>query len=630
MSPVTPEIQESRRFASVAELAPRRSSEQAWARFAQAQTPEEFCSSWLLIQCETIGGVSDGVVLLQKPGTAEFAPVAFYPEAPGDRTHLAEVSERALKDGRGVVLPREVPGDPASNEPRYQLGYPIRLEGQVRGAIGLDMDARPNAQLQVAMRDLQWGSGWLEVLLRRHADPMEAARLRTKLALDLVSTLLGQPGLKDSSAAFATELATRLGCDRVALGVLRGRRIRLCAVSHSAQFDERANLLRAVEAAMEEAVDQSEVVVSPPARDNLPVVSHAHEVLLRESGAASAVTFPLSSGDNVIGALSLERSAGYRFDVPTLELCEAVAAVAGPIVELKRRSEENLAVHAAAAVAQAWKKLVGPGHPAWKLTAACVAATAAFLALATGAFRVAADVTVEWTVQRAITAPFNGYVKDAPLRAGNLVKAGQTIGRFEDRELQLERVKLVSQREQFQRQHREAMAKHGRAQVEILGAQLAQVEAQLALIEEQLARVAMLAPFDGVIVSGDLSQNLGAPVERGQVLFEIAPLDGYRIVLRVDERDIGHVEVGQRGELAVTAMPGELASFTVTNVTPVNLAKEGRNFFRVEARLDGDGARLRPGMAGVGKIHVDERKLIWIWTRTLTDWVRLKLWSWLP
>jgi RND family efflux transporter MFP subunit len=480
------------------------------------------------------------------------------------------------------------------------------------------------------MRDLQWGSGWLEVLLRRHADPMEAARLRLKLALDLVSTLLGQAGLKDSASAFATELATRLGCDRVALGVLRGRRIKLCAVSHSAQFDERANLLRAVAAAMEEAVDQSEVVISPPGRDNLPVVSHAHELLLRESGAASAVTFPLSSGGNVIGALSLERSAGYRFDVPTLELCEAVAALAGPIVELKRRGEENLAVHAAASVTQTWKKLVGPGYPAWKLTAACVAAAATFLALATGDFRVAADVTVEGIVQRAITAPFNGYVKEAPLRAGNTVKAGQPMGRFEDRELQLEKVKLVSQGEQFQRQHREAMAKHDRAQIEIFSAQLAQAEAQLALVEEQLARVAMTAPFDGIIVSGDLSQSLGSPVERGQVLFEVAPLDGYRIVLRVDERDIAHVEVGQRGELAVTAMPGERLPFTVTNVTPVNLAKEGRNYFRVEARIEGDGARLRPGMAGVGKIQVDERKLIWIWTRSLTDWVRLKLWSWLP
>ena len=33
-----------------------------------------------------------------------------------------------------------------------------------------------------------------------------------------------------------------------------------------------------------------------------------------------------------------------------------------------------------------------------------------------------------------------------------------------------------------------------------------------------------MAPIPGVIVSGDLSQAIGAPVERGQVLFELAPL----------------------------------------------------------------------------------------------------------
>jgi multidrug efflux pump subunit AcrA (membrane-fusion protein) len=159
---------------------------------------------------------------------------------------------------------------------------------------------------------------------------------------------------------------------------------------------------------------------------------------------------------------------------------------------------------------------------------------------------------------------------------------------------------------------------------------MSQAAAQLALIEEQLARTAMTAPFDSVIVSGDLSQSLGSPVERGQVLFELAPLDGYRIVLKVDERDIAHVALGQRGELAVTAMPGEAVPFTVTSITPVNLAEEGRNYFRVEARVEGEGARLRPGMAGVGKIYVEERKLVWIWTRSLTDWVRLTLWSWLP
>jgi len=630
MSPVQPEIQENRRLASVAELASRRGADQAWARFAQAQSHEEFCSSWLAIQCDGIGGVSDGVVVLQTPGSRDFVPVAFYPDAPRDRAHLAEIAERTLKEARGVVLPL----GPSASEPRYQLGYPVRVDGEVRGAVGLEMDWRPEAQLHLAMRSLQWGSGWLEVLLRRHADPAAAAQLRLKLALDLVATLLEQGALRESAAAFATEVATRLGCERAAVGLLKGRSIKVIGVSHSAQFDERANLLRAVENAMAEAVDQGELVVSPPPRDDLPVVAHAHDVLLRESGAGAAATFPLVCDGEVVGALSLERAAPYRFDPESLQLGEALAAVAGPIVELKRRAEANLALHAGRSSVALWKKLAGPRHPGFKLVVILTAAAAAFLSLATGTFRVSADMTVEGRMQRAITAPFNGYVKEAPLRAGDMVKAGQPIGRFEDRELQLEKIKLTAQREQLERQHREAMAKRDRAQTAILTAQLDQSEAQLALLEEQLARSVMSAPVDGVIVSGDLSQNLGSPVERGQVLFEVAPLDGYRIVLRVDERDMAHVALGQRGELAVTAMPGETLPFTVTSIVPVNVAQDGRNVFRVEARLDGDplisSPRLRPGMTGVGKIHVEERRLVWIWTRSFTDWVRLKLWSWLP
>ena len=195
----------------------------------------------------------------------------------------------------------------------------------------------------------------------------------------------------------------------------------------------------------------------------------------------------------------------------------------------------------------------------------------------------------------------------------------------------LERIRIVSQREQYTKQFREAMGKRERAQVAIVSAQIAQAEAQLALVEEQLARTALAAPFDGVIVSGDLSQKLGAPVERGQVLFEVAPLEDYRVVLHVDERDIAHVAEGQSGELTVTSMPGERFAFKVRSITPVNVAKEGRNLYRVEAVIAQDArSRLRPGMEGVGKISIEERKLVWIWTHGLTDWVQLWLWSHLP
>jgi hypothetical protein len=60
-------------------------------------------------------------------------------------------------------------------------------------------------------------------------------------------------------------------------------------------------------------------------------------------------------------------------------------------------------------------------------------------------------------------------------------------------------------------------------------------------------------------------------------------------------------------------------------------AKEGRNYFRVEARLTTPPSdRLRPAMEGVGKIAVDQRSLVWIWTHEVLDEARLKLWAWLP
>jgi biotin carboxyl carrier protein len=629
MSFITPEIDATR--GQVTELAARRAYEDAWRQFAEHQSAEEFCASWLLIQCNYIRSVSDGVVVMMKPGTSAFAPVAYYPENPPDRAHLAQVIERALASGHGVVEPREQPTEGGANGPRYQLAFPVRLDGQVCAVIGVDIDWRTESQLQTAMRDLQWGSGWIEVLLRRHADPSEAERHRLKLALDLVSTLLEQPSLKESTTAFTTDLAARLGCDRVALGLLTGRRVKVSAVSHSPQFERRANLMRAIESAMEEAVDQADTVVYPPEREGLPVVVRAHEALVRERQSGSAATFPLFHGNKMVGALTLERASGYRFDVPTLEICEAVAAVAGPIIELKRVGESGLPAHAGRTAKDIWEKLAGPEHAAWKLATAAVIVVVTFFAFATGDYRISANSTLEGTIQRAITAPINGYVKDALLRAGDTVKQGQIIGRFDDRDLKLERVKLSSQRDQYIRQYREAMGKLERAQAQIVSSQIAQNEAQLALVDEQLARTVMVAPFEGVIVSGDLSQSLGSPVERGQVLFEIAPLDTYRVVVQVDERDISYVAIGQHGELTVSSIPGERFGFAVTKVTPVNTAKEGRNFFRAEALLDHPpGSRMRPGMEGVAKIYVDERKLIWIWTHSLIDWVRLWIWSWLP
>jgi hypothetical protein len=113
-------------------------------------------------------------------------------------------------------------------------------------------------------------------------------------------------------------------------------------------------------------------------------------------------------------------------------------------------------------------------------------------------------------------------------------------------------------------------------------------------------------------------------------MFEIAPLEAYRVILEVDESEIREVAEGQAGRLVLTAAPDRPLPFQVAKITPVSSADEGRNFFRVEARLDDVPERLRPGMEGVGKIDIDRRRLIWIWTHQGLDWLRLALWRWLP
>lgn len=630
MSSLEPEIHDSSSPVQVADLAARRGREQAWKEFAEAASVEEFCGSWLAVQCQVIGGVIDGVVVLQRPGSKTFAPVAFFPNVKRDRGHLAEVTERALKEGRGVINAGTESGETGADAARCQLAYPVRVDGQLRGVVGMDLEFRPEAQLRVCMRELQWGSGWLEVLLRRHSDPQEAARLRLKLALDLISSLIEHKGLKEGASAFATELAARLGCDRVTLGLLKGSRVKVVAISHSGQFDRRANLMRAVEEAMDEAIDQRHTVVYPAERASQRVVALSHANLVREAESGSAVTLPLESAGEVVGALTLERAAGFQFDALSVEICEAVAAVAGPIVELKRANERGLLAHFGHSARDFWAKLVGPGHPVLKLVILTVAGVTAFLSIAASDYRVSANATVEGEVQRAISAPFDGYVKEAYLRAGDTVEKGQVIARLDDRDLRLERIRLLGQRGQYEKQHREAISKHDRSQAGMVSAQLEQVGAQLDHMDQQLSRIELVAPFNGVIVSGDLSQNLGTPVERGSVLFEVAPLEDFRVILQVDERDLSEVSVGQKGELTVTSMPEDRVGFTVTKITAVNVAEEGRNVFRVEARLDETAARVRPGMEGVGKIYVEERKLVWIWTHTLTDWARLWVWSWVP
>jgi multidrug resistance efflux pump len=601
-----------------------------WRQFAAATEPESYCQSWLALQCSLISGVSMGVVMLKMSADAAFTPVAFWPDVPQYREYLAEAAKRMLLEGRGVVLKRAAPGlDDGPPQVRYYLAYPLRIQGRLHSIIALDMAPRSAIQIQAVMRQLQWGSAWLTLFLQQQT-PQTASQGHAPVVLEFLATLLEHPRVQATVTAFVTALATRLACDRVSLGFVHRGQVRVRAISHSAHFGKRTNLTRALEAAMDEACDQVAVVTYPPAPEAPFRISRAHEELVRQHGTGTVCSIPLPRDDSLLGVLTLERASDHPFTPAEIALCEAVAAMAGPMLDAQRREDRWLVAKVAEALHTQLGRLWGPRYVAHKLVVLALLALGTFFATFQADYRVAASTVLEPEVRRAVLAPFDGYIADAPRRAGELVRDGEVLCTLDDRDLKLERLKWRSQREQYSKQYQQALAQRNAALGQIITTQIAQAEAELALVEEHLERAQLRAPFESLVVSGDLSQSIGAPVERGKVLFEVAPLDAYRVILEVDERDVAEVADGQEGHLVLSAFPNAPLPFTVTQLTPVSTAREGRNYFRVEARLAHTPAHLRPGMEGIGKIAVDRRLLLWIWTHQAVDWLRLQLWSWLP
>jgi multidrug resistance efflux pump len=260
---------------------------------------------------------------------------------------------------------------------------------------------------------------------------------------------------------------------------------------------------------------------------------------------------------------------------------------------------------------------------------AAVAAVTASVLIPTE-FRVSAKAVLEGRVQRAVPAPFEGFIATAPAKAGDMVHAGDVLATLDDHDLQLDRVRWQSERERLILKSREAMSKHDPGTSGQLDAQLRQTDAQIALTAEKLKRTRITSPIDGMLVSGDMSQLIGAPIETGKVLYEVAPLEDYRVIVRLDERDIRYVRPGQSGHVLLQGMTGDSVPFTVQRITSVAETDSGHNTFRVEGTLVVSPANLRPGMEGIGKIEIAEHSYAWVWTRGLRDWLRMLVWNWTP
>ncbi|MBW8846212.1 MAG: HlyD family efflux transporter periplasmic adaptor subunit [Burkholderiales bacterium] len=370
------------------------------------------------------------------------------------------------------------------------------------------------------------------------------------------------------------------------------------------------------------AADVSHAETASPAVQAATEIAQRAFVEGRELAEREAWALPLLDQGEVVAVLVAQGGA-----TPAVQqVLRTSATLAEPLLRHWRAAELPLPVQTWRALRRVTAKLSGPGHWAWKAGAALAVLVLAVLLLVPVDDRVTANTVIEGSTRQLVTAPFEGFIAEALVRPGDRVHQGQILLRLDDRDLKLEQAKLRGERDQAAGKLRQAMADREAASVALASAELQGAEGQLALVEAKLARTRLVAPIDGLIVTGDWVQQLGSPVELGKEMFEIASA-GYRVVLHVPERDIARVHTGQRGVLRLAGQPHAGHDFELSRVTATASVQDGANGFRAEAAWVGDAPALSPGMQGVSKVIVGRSNLLTIWTRESLDWLRLKLWQ---
>jgi RND family efflux transporter MFP subunit len=602
----------------------------SWDAFVNATTSSELCQAWLALVCEQIPGASAAAVLVENQEAQIYVPMAVWPKASSSMGRLAGIVEVCLRDRRGVfqtaALSENVE-DTLDQPGLTQISYPIILEQRISAVVAVEADCDAEGVNEI-FRQLHWASAWLSSLLTgRELEEAIAAKAQVGSVMEVLAVVLRQGKLQQVLFEMVNELRRRFQCTRVAVGMINNDCVKLAALSEAASFEKNTSLAKAYLRAMEEAYDHGKMELISAGSDTARFPMHRE--LMQISGSRSVISCPFFDNGRSIGVLVFETS-GKAFDDAELVWLDAFTALAAPVISLRKKAERNAVLRLAGSIRSALAKLFGPRYLVWKAAAAALLIVLAILLLVHIDYRVTAKTVIEGEVQRVVAAPFDGFIGAAYVRAGDTVKQGQLLASLDDRELMIEKARWSSERDQYDNRLREAMATHNLTDVQVLGAQLNQAEAELNLVIKKLDYARMLAPFDGLVVSGDLSQQIGAPVEVGKTLFEIAPLQSYRVILQIDEREIRHIKPGQPGMLVITGIAGDPIPLTVQKVTPVATAEDGKNFFRVEASLSDASTRLRPGMEGVGKVVTDRHSLWWVLIHSFTDWLLLTLWTWMP
>ncbi|MCA9192203.1 MAG: efflux RND transporter periplasmic adaptor subunit [Planctomycetales bacterium] len=235
--------------------------------------------------------------------------------------------------------------------------------------------------------------------------------------------------------------------------------------------------------------------------------------------------------------------------------------------------------------------------------------------------------TLQPSMRQYLTSPIEGRVMEVSIRPGDTVEEGQLIAKLDDEQIRWQIADAEADFEAAGKRRENALAQQSAAEMRL--AQLDQQRAQIQIdsLSQRLERLEIRSPVSGVVLQGDWFKKIGAPVSKGESLFEIAPLDTMTVEVKIQTADLGIVNTGQNARLYLPTAGWKSWDGHLQWIDPRGETDESEIYFVAEMEVSNHTGELRPGMEGRTRIHAGWRSLGWILLNRPYSWLINKL-SW--
>ncbi len=465
------------------------------------------------------------------------------------------------------------------------------------------------------------------------------ARLGGRTSADHAGAPVAERGMSravtcDSAEEFAfaitNELRNKLGCEQVALGWVTRQHVRILSISGLDQVNRRSPGVASLRSAMEECLDSRQAIVHPRQRDWAEQTSGAEFALHRQWHSAArgdaVASIPLRLGDRIVAILSLRSRSERAFGPDQMEEIRSRTEPLMPGLALLMQARRSVPRHVWESSKSAIEGLVAPGRWGRKVGVFLLALGSLELLFGSMAYELSVPCVVAPAHVRHIHAPFEGVLRDAHAVQGDRVRQGQVLCEFDHRELDQQKTELTAQAQVLEHERDRAMAAGAPVEAQLALANQELVRAKLEIVNSRIERALIRAPFDGVVVWGDLRKSVGAVLQLGDPLFQVAPRDRWTVEIEVPQHAVEHVAPGLSGEFVAIADPTQAMSLALSRLRSGAELRRGSNVYVAEAEMTTDSPWVKSGMEGVARIQVGERRILWVLTHRFVDYLRLNLW----